>query len=131
MEKCFNDILKNSNDLYNTGNIDEAKALLDKEIRELCNDENSKDLFWNNQSADLMKGITIYLLEENPFSEALNIDTIKIVVENLIMRDEGSIPEAADNHFDFNHLSPLINDYLQLPARTRMSVTLFLREKLG
>lgn len=116
MKKSFNNVLKDINDLYNTGNTEEAKELLEKESREFCNDESSKDSFWNNQSTALMEGLVLSILKGNP-KETVSLEEIMNILDQAL----------AEGEFSFENYSKAFGE---LPTKTRISIALLLRDTI-
>lgn len=115
MEKSFNNVLKDINDLYNTGNTEEAKELLEKESREFCT-KGIQGTFWSNGSAGLMEGIVLSMLKGNS-KETVSLEGIMNILDQAL----------AEGEFSFENYSKAFGE---LPTKTRISITLLLRDKI-
>lgn len=105
---------------YQAGKIDEAKALLKKEVHTFCELNGENNSFLNHEAAILMESLLLFMLQEKHSAEKFKLESTIEMIDQIIK----------DSEFDFNQGSGVLKQYERYPQATRISIGYVLRDKI-
>ena len=118
--------------LYKNGNSDKAMELLDDLAANILYEENSKDPFWSQTSADYFTGLTLGLFDDGK-PEEININSISLMAT---LGEEKSGPRSTYIKDYFGDKDPASSAYVSAsgtvfaPEETKGSILSTFRQKI-